>query len=196
MDEKRLISVRNRNNGVTGYTIPDRNIVRSWQINETKKIPFEELRSFSYMPGGLFCLNNLLVVEDQAALEALNMNVEPEYFYTEDDIRKLLLSGTVDEFADFIDFAPEGALNMAKDIAVKEEIPDVRKRDMLSKKTGLNINNAIMINKIMEEEDEADAEAPKERRVPKEKEKVKEPAPAEEAPKRRTTPQYKVVKKG
>ena len=83
---------------------------------------------------------------------------------------------------------------MAKDIAVKEEIPDVRKRDMLSKKTGLNINNAIMINKVMEEEDEADAEAPKERRVPKEK--VKEPAPAEETPKRRTTPQYKVVKKG
>ena len=191
MDEKRLINVRNRNNGVTGYTIPDRNIVRSWQINETKKIPFEELRSFSYMPGGLFCLNNLLVVEDQAALEALNMNVEPEYFYTEDDIRKLLLSGTVDEFADFIDFAPEGALNMAKDIAVKEEIPDVRKRDMLSKKTGLNINNAIMINKIMDEE-ETEVEAPKERRVKKEEE-----APtAEEAPKRRTTPQYKVVTKG
>ena len=190
MDEKRLISVRNRNNGTTGYTIPDRNIVRSWQINETKKIPFEELRSFSYMPGGLFCLNNLLVVEDKAALEALNMNVEPEYFYTEDDIRKLLFTGTIDEFADFIDFAPEGALNMAKDIAVKEEIPDVRKRDMLSKKIGLNINNAIMINKIMDEE-ETEVEAPKERRVKKE-----EAPAAEEAPKRRTTPQYKVVKKG
>ena len=61
---------------------------------------------------------------------------------------------------------------------------------MLSKKIGLNINNAIMINKIMDEE-ETEVEAPKERRVKKE-----EAPAAEEAPQRRTTPQYKVVKKG
>ena len=45
-------------------------------------------------------------------------------------------------------------IDIAKDIAVKEEIPDVRKRDMLSEKTGLNINNAIMVNKVMNAEDE------------------------------------------
>ena len=192
MDDNRLISVRNRNTGETGYVIPDRNINRSWQPNETKKIPFEELRSFSYMPGGLYCLNNLLVVEDEVALEALNMNVEPEYFYNEEDIRRILLQGTVDEFADFLDFAPEGAISLAKDIAVKEEIPDVRKREMLHKKTGLNISNAIMVNKVMAEEGDTEVEAPKQRRVQKEETSTA----AEEAPKRRTTPNYKVVKKG
>lgn len=192
MEDNKLINVRNRNSGETGYVIPDRNINRSWQPNETKKIPFEELRAFSFMPGGLYCLNNLLVVEDSGALEELNMNVEPEYFYTEKDIERILLQGTIDEFADFLDFAPEGAISLARDMAVKEEIPDVRKREMLSKKTGLNINNAIMVNKVMAEEEEATAEAPKQRRVPKEE----TPAAAEEAPKRRTTPQYKVVKKG
>ena len=192
MEDNKLISIRNRNNGETGYVIPDRNINRSWQPNETKKIPFEELRSFSYMPGGLYCLNNLLVVEDQATLDALNMDVEPEYFYNEDDIKRILLQGTVDEFADFLDFAPEGAISLAKDIAVKEEIPDVRKRDMLYKKTGLNINNAIMVNKVMAEEGDAEKEGPKQRRVQKEA----APAAEKEAPKRRTTPNYKVVKKG
>ena len=159
-----LISVRNRNNGATGYFIPDRNIRRSWEYGETKKIPFEELKAFSYMSGGLFALNNLLVVEDKDALELLNMEVEPEYYYTENDIRELLFEGSIDAFADFLDFAPEGAIEIAKNLAVKEQIPDVRKRDMLGKKTGLNINNAIMVNEIMNDDaEETKEEAPKRR---------------------------------
>ena len=193
MDDTMVISVRNRNNGRTGYTIPDQHITRTWEPNETKKITFGELRAFSYMSGGLYALNNLLVVENKAALEALNMQVEPEYFYTEEDIRKILFgSYNYDEFADFLDFAPEGAIEIAKDIAVKEQIPDVKKRDMLSEKTGLNISNAIMVNTIMDEDEKKAEEQPKERRVKIEEEKT-------EAPKRRVaTPsasKYNVVKK-
>ena len=185
-----LISVRNRNGGSTGYVIPDKNIRRSWNYGETKKIPFEELRAFSYLPGGLFALNNLLVVENKEAIDLLNMEVEPEYFYNEDDIKKILLSGSIDEFADFLDFAPEGAIEIAKNIAIKEQIPDVRKRDMLSKKTGLNINNAIMVNEVMnaDEEEKPAEEAPK-RRVQAEEKKS-------ETKERRVAPpadKYKVV---
>ena len=183
-----LINVRNRNGGVTGYTIPDQNIKRSWNYGETKKIPFGELRAFSYLPGGLFALNNLLVVESQEALDLLNMEVEPEYFYTEEDISKLLFEGSIDEFADFLDFAPEGAIDIAKNIAVKEQIPDVRKRDMLSKKTGLNINNAIMVNEIIDGEEEVEEDTPK-RRVPVKEEK------ATTGERRAAAPQYKVVTK-
>lgn len=190
-----LISVRNRNSGDTGYTIPDQHIDRTWAYNETKKIPFAELRSFSYMPGGLYCLNNLLVVEDEEAIKMLNMEVEPEYYYTEDDIRNLLITpNNYDAFADFLDFAPDGAIEIAKNLAIKEEIPDVKKRDMLSEKTGLNISNAIMVNKVMAEETEA-VEEKKERRVKVEEPKKEEAAAA---PTRRTTapPKYKVVSKG
>ena len=186
-----LIEVRNRNMGPTGYTIPDQNIHRSWGTGETKKIPFGELRSFSYLPGGIYALKNLFVVENKEALDLLlNEEVEPEYYYTKEDIKKMLLEGSIDQFADFLDFAPDGAIDIAKDIAVREEIPDVRKREMLSKKTGLNINNAIMINKIMDEDSEnAEAEAPKQRRV-----QVEEP---KEGPKRKAAaPNYKVISKG
>ena len=194
MDDTMVINVRNRNNGRTGYTIPDQHITRLWEPNETKKIPFGELRAFSYMQGGLYALNNLLVVENKAAIEALNMRVEPEYFYTEEDIRKILFgSYNYDEFADFLDFAPEGAIEIAKDIAVKEQIPDVKKRNMLSEKTGLNISNAIMVNTVMSEDEEKAEEQPKERRVKAEEKKESE------APKRRTaapsTSKYNVVKK-
>lgn len=188
-----LIVVRNRNNGSTGYELPERHIHRVWRVNETKRIPFEELKEFSYTPAGPYMLNNLFVIENQEALDLLNMEVEPEYYYTEEDIRKLLFMGTIDEFEDFINFAPIGALGIAKDIAVKEEIPDVRKRDMLSKKTGLNINNAIMVNHALAEDDKPKAaeEPVKERKAAKPEIDAIEDKPVRKA----ATPQYKVVSK-
>lgn len=165
MDEKTLISVRNRNNGFTGYSIPDKGIWRNFAPNETKKVTLEELRQLQYQPGGDYTLANLLVVEDKSALEILNMQVEPEYNYTESDIRNLLLNGTLDQLKDFLDFAPDGAIDIAKTIAIKEEIPDVRKRDIISKATGFNINNAINVNHIMDTEDEESTSEKKERRV-------------------------------
>lgn len=187
-----LISVRNRNNGETWYQL-DSGIVRAFQRDEIKKVPFKELVQLNYSEGGRALLAENLVIENKEALALLNMNVEPEYFYEDSDIRMLLFDGTYDEFADFLDFAPEGAIEIAKDIAVREEIPDVKKREMLSKKTGLNINNAIMVNHIMDDDSEKKEEVKKERRVKAEDQsKV-----AEDKPARRTvapaTPNYKVV---
>ena len=129
-----LIIVRNRNNGRTGYTL-DNNFHRDFGFQEEKKVPFEELKRLSYAPGGKYLLDNYLVVENQEALDLLNMKVEPEYFYNEAKIRELLFAyNNIDEFADFLDFAPVGAIEIAKTIAIDEQIPDVRKREMLSKK--------------------------------------------------------------
>lgn len=195
MEDNTLILVRNRNNGTTGYTLPDSNVRRRFAPGETKKIPLSELRSLQYSPGGSYILDNLLIIENKEALEDLNMKVEPEYFFTEETIRKLLFNNdNMDAFLDFLDFATDGAIEIAKDIAVKEVLPDTRKREALSKRTGFNIDNAINVNKIMnEDEEKKSAEAPaKERRV------KAASTTTEEAPKRRTaaeTPQYNVVNK-
>ena len=186
-----IIKVRNRNNGSTGYTLPDSNVRRSFAPGETKNIPFSELKSLQYAPGGAYMLENLLVVEDAEALKDLNMSVEPEYFYDEKKIKDLLLNGSMDAFLDFLDFATEGAIEIAKDIAVKEKIPDVRKREAISKKTGFNIDNAIKVNEIMDAEDQSEESKTekKERRVKVEEETAK--------PARRVeTPKYNVVSKG
>lgn len=181
MDAKSLISVRNRNNGFTGYSIPDKGIWRNFAPGETKKISLEELQQLQYQPGGEYTLNNLLVVQDASALEYLNMQVEPEYNYTEKDIKNLLLNGSLDQLKDFLDFAPEGAIEIAKEIAVNEEIPDIRKRDAISEATGFNINNAINVNHAMAEDDK-----------PKQEESTKtrrtEPMNAESTKTRRTDP--------
>ena len=187
-----IIKVRNRNNGSTGYVLPDSNVRRSFAPGETKNIPLGELKSLQYAPGGAYMLENLLVVENEEALKILNMSVEPEYFYDEAKIKDLLFNGEMDAFLDFLDFATEGAIEIAKDIAVKEQIPDTRKRKALSEKTGFNIDNAIKVNEIMNAEDQSEEtqEKKKERRVKLEEEQPKTPQ------RRVVVPQYNVVSKG
>lgn len=189
MKDTELVQVRNRNNGTTGYTL-DNNFHRDFSPKEIKKVPFSELKQLSYAPGGQYILDNYLVIENQEALNLLNMKVEPEYFYTEEKVKEILFSDNLDAFADFLDFAPKGAIEIAKNIAINEQIPDVRKRDMLSKKTGLNINNAIMVNEVMKAEDETSKEEKKVRRVQTESNKE------DKTPSRRTSlPDYKIVTK-
>ena len=199
MKDETLVVVKNRNNGSTGYTLPDSNVRRTFAPGESKKIPLGELKSLQYSSGGSFILDNLLVIESQEALDALNMKVEPEYFYDEAKIRDLLYNSNMDEFLDFLDFATEGAIEIAKDIAVKEQIPDTRKREAISKKTGFNIDSAININKIMDAEDEKteETEQKKERRVqiegqPTRRAAVPEIKISESTP---SAPKYNVVSK-
>ena len=188
-----LINVRNRNNGTTGYTLADgAKETRLWAENEVKKITFAELKRVSYLPGGAELLRDYLVIEDPAAIEALNVGIDiqeqPEYLYTENEIRDLLFNGSLDELKDFLDFSPDGGIEIAKQIAVNEELPDMRKRKIISEATGFNINTAIEINDMMKDNGvEEDAAPKKQRRVAKEA----EAAPASEKPTRRTN--YKIV---
>ena len=187
-----LINVRNRNNGTTGYTLADgAKETRLWAENEVKKITFAELKRVSYLPGGAELLRDYLVIEDPAAIEALNVGIDiqeqPEYLYTENEIRDLLFNGSLDELKDFLDFSPDGGIEIAKQIAVNEELPDMRKRKIISEATGFNINTAIEINDMMKDNGVAEDAAPKkQRRVAKEDEATPE------KPTRRTT-SYKIV---
>lgn len=176
-----LVVVRNRNRGGTSYLI-DGNWI-NFEYNEVKKVPFSHLKSLTYTNGGRYLLDHCLVIEDKEALKQLGMNVEPEYYYTDEQIRKVLFDGSYDEFADFLDFAPNGAIEIAKNLAVTEELPDNHKRDMLGQRTGLNISNAIMINKVMNEDNnDAEEAAPKQRRVKIEESKTEAPARRVAAP--------------
>ena len=167
-----LVNVRNRNNGTTSYRLADSRIDRTWQPGETKKISLDELQALQWEPGGDYILKHLLVVEDKEAVDGLNMAVEPEYFYTEAEIRKVLFEGSLDELLDYLDFAPEGGIELVKHIAVTEQLPDTRKREAISKRTGFNIDTAIQINRMMEDETSTEEEKKPEnggRRVPKSK---------------------------
>lgn len=171
-----IVKVRNRSYGTVGYKIPEMNVQRKFQKNESKDITMEELRKLSFQPGGQELINQFLVVENKEALQELNPNHEPEYFYTEADVERMLTTASYEEFLDCLDFAPEGVIGLLKDKAVQLEIHDLRKRDAIFKKTGFNVTRQIQINQESKEDD-AEAAETKKRRVAIEEEPKQESAP-------------------
>lgn len=157
------ITVTNRDNGTVGYTIPDlNNLHRNYQAKEKKSITMEELRKLSYIPGGLYLLRNCLVLDNKEAIQELLGEVEPEYFYSEAEIKQLLKTGSLAQLEDCLDFAPKGVIDLVKSIAVETELNDINKRQVILNKTGFNVTKAIEINR---ETTEAEVQEEKVRRA-------------------------------
>jgi hypothetical protein len=162
-EKNKIIKIKNRSRGTVDYIIPDLNLTRSFQSGEEKEITKEELTKLAYIPGGQVLLNEYLIVLDKESQEEIVPDAEPEYFYTEEDIKKLLLEGSLDQLLDCLDFAPEGVIDLVKSLAVSLKIDNVSKRNAILEKTGFNVTRAIEIN---EESTEAiTEEETKKRRV-------------------------------
>ena len=155
VDKNKLIKVSNRDSGSVGYQLPELRVIRNFQKGETKEISMDELRQLSYIPGGQVILNECLIIHDQEALAELLPECEPEYFYTEEDIKNLLLTGTMDQFMDCLDFAPGGVIDILKNLAVDLKVNDLAKRQAILEKTGFNVTKAIEINEASEVVEEA-----------------------------------------
>ena len=196
VENNTIINVTNRSRGSVGYVIPDMgNLQRKFAYGETKQITAEEVRKLDWTPGGHILLRDYLIIDNKDLVAELLHEVEPEYNYTEDKIKDILLNGSMDEFMDCLDFAPEGVVSLMKDLAVKLEIPDVRKRQAISERTNSSVDNAIKINQLSKTEDDDKAPEVKQRRV-----QTADAATATQK-ERRTTPtttapqKYKVVEK-
>lgn len=147
-----LIKVLNRDNGSVCYSIPEMNgLRRVYQSGETKQVTFEELQKLSYIPGGMTLLKQNLVILNDEAVNRLLGHVEPEYRYTEADVKKIMQEGSLDQFLDCLDFAPDGVKELIKTLAVEMPLNDVNKRQAIFNKLGFNVDNAIRIKKESEQ---------------------------------------------
>ena len=156
LNKNTKIKATNRSNSSIGYTLPDmNNLRRKFYPGETKEVSYEELQKLSYTPGGMRLLRQYLILDNEEAIAALIGGVELEYNYTDADIEKLLLNGSLDELLDCLDFAPSGVIDLVKDLAVKLEINDLSKRQAIQEKLGFNVTSAIEINRANKETTEA-----------------------------------------
>ena len=153
MKKDTIIKVLNRDNGAVVYSIPEMNgLTRTFHSGETKEVTFEEIQKLSYIPGGIDLLRDSLVILDsKEAIDEILGHVEPEYSYTKDDIIKLMKFGSLDEFLDCLDFAPQGVKDLIKTLAVELPLNDVNKREAILEKLGFNVDNAIRIKKEVAE---------------------------------------------
>lgn len=152
LNKDTLIKVKNRNNGAVGYEVADLDVRRRFSPNEEKEIEFEELRLLSFVPGGEYMLNHYLYIDNKEAVQKLLGNVEPEYKYTDEDIKNLLLNGSVAELQDCLDFAPSGVVELVKKYAVDLKLNDIQKRKAIKDITGFDVTKAVEVNEETEDE--------------------------------------------
>ena len=153
LDKDVLVKVTNRDNGSVGYVIPDlNNLHRNFQSGETKEVTMNELRKLSYIPGGEEILRNYLIIHNEDAVKELLNQVEPEYYYTEADVKNLLLNGSLDALKDCLEFAPKGTIDLVKKLAIEMPLNDIAKRKAILEMTGFNVDAAIMVNEETKEE--------------------------------------------
>ncbi len=186
LNKTEMCKVKNRSTSVVVYKIPETNLRREFAPGETKRIPSDEFEKLTYQPGGKELLANFLQIEDEEITTELNIPREPEYDMSEDQIRDLLLTGSLNAFLDALDFAPLGVIDLIKSLAVSLPLTDYNKRQALKEKTGFDIDKALMHIEEEKAEENVPAAAPQRRVQP-----VKENA----EPARRTTPKYKVTSK-
>lgn len=187
LDKNEIVKITNRYDGRVGYSIPEMgNLRRSFASGETKEVTMDELRKLSYLPGGQALLDRYFVVSNEQAVTELVGDVEPEYYYTDEDVKRLLLTGSLDELKDCLDFAPKGVIELVKKYAVELKINDISKRQAIKAATGFNVDMAVYIN---EETSEERIEEKKERRVATKKAETTTTGRRTAAP----TSKYKVV---
>lgn len=177
------MKVRNRSTSTVVYSIPDLNVKRTFAIGEIKEIPKNELEVLLQQPGGKVILTEYLQVALEDVVQLDVETPEQEYFYTEEDVKRVMQFGSQDEFLDMLDFAPEGVMDIIKTYAVQLPLTDLYKIEALRDKTGFDSSKALENSKDEDGEIKV-ANTPK-RRVSTET--------ASDKPARRTTPEYKVI---
>ena len=137
--------VKNRSSNRVIYRIPELNIRREFMPGEAKKIDHEELEKLSYRPGGTNLIANYLQISDEEVAIEFNSGrpLEPEYNFNEEDVRKLLVSGSLDSLLDALDFAPQVVIEMIKALAVNLPLTDTQKAQAIKAKTGFDVSAAI-----------------------------------------------------
>ena len=162
-----MFNVKNRSTSVVVYRIPESNLRREWAPGEVKRIPFGELEKLTYQPGGRELIANFLQIMENEVTDDLNVHREPEYNMSEEQVRDLILNGSIDAFLDALDFAPLGVIDLIKTMSVQLPITDMAKREALKAKTGFDVDKAIENDRASKEDDKKEtiADKPVERRV-------------------------------
>lgn len=147
------IKIKNRGAATVIYTIPEMNMRREFSPGEIKEITYEELRALSYAPGGEELIRDFLQVMDNEILDDMNIQVEPEYHLSEEQIKELLINGSQDQLLDVLDFAPESVINLIKAYAVSLPLNDSQKREILKEKLHFDVDGVLKIQKQIAEDE-------------------------------------------
>ena len=169
-----IIAVRNFTDQRVVYTIPEKNIRRDFSGFETKQIQAGELRELWFKSGGAKLLQDYLGVNNRELAKEFGITNDlftHEYSWTNEDIDRVLTSGSEDELADALDYAPRGIVETIIDRAVALRIPNMNKRKLIKEMTDKDINKKIGYAELLATDNDKVENTPRRRRVPQSEEK-------------------------
>ena len=175
-----MFRVKNRGASTVVYKIADKGIRREFQPGQILNISAEELEELTFQPGGTMILSQFLQILDLEGIQTARIKTEPEYHMSEQDVAKLITSGSLDAFLDALDFAPIGVIDLIKKLSISIPMVDIQKRKALKEKTGFDVEAALK----HQEEDKEDTQTTILKQNNNGERRVKNDAPAG----RRTTP--------
>lgn len=139
-----MVKVTNRSRGSVVYKLPELNVRREFYPQETKTIAKSEIEQLTAQPGGRELLYNYLFIEDKEVIkDVINVEPEPEYWLTEENIPNWMQTSSLDEFKDGLDFAPDGIKDLIKKYAVELPLNDVSKRKAMLDQLNFNVDVAV-----------------------------------------------------
>jgi hypothetical protein len=150
--------------GLVTYTLTDPQVTRTWRPNELKILTFHELYQLLNHPGGAILLKERLQIRDNKVRQALQLPLDPEYLYTEEDAKNLAINGTQEQILDALEFGPLGLASMIKHHAIL----NTNSLDRVNFFNTLFSMNIQELRKSVEDTPEEKPEAPRRRSQPKE----------------------------
>lgn len=115
-----------------------------FNAHEPKKLNAGVLRRLYYSHGGEVLLRNYLSVKNADLAKEFGVSEDTiEYNWTQEDVDKVLTTGSLDELKDALDFGPDGIKDLIIDRAIALKIDNVSKRQAIKEKTGSDITTMI-----------------------------------------------------
>ena len=153
----REVKVWSTSIGEVIYALDDPNVRRNWKPGEVKVLTFHELYQLSKHPGGMSMLANNLQIREMDIREALELPLEPEYLYTEEDARRLVNKGSNDEIYDALEFGPRSLAAMIRYYAILD-VDSVERMRFFNGLFQMNIQQ--IRDNMIETEEKAEAATP------------------------------------
>lgn len=160
-----MVAVRNLTLNPVAYHVPSLNgLRRELPPRATIKVPAGELRQLNYELGGARLLRDYLCVGNKSLAQEFGVDPDTfdnEYNWTLADIDKALLGNDDNVLLDAMDFAPDGVKDSIAQRAVELEIPDMNRRNIISKATEYDIDQMIKNKQQIEADDKEEKEEKK-----------------------------------
>ena len=148
--------------GKVHYELQDPKVTRTFNPGELKILTFHEIYQLANHPGGMYLLVNNLQIRDNKVRQAIGLSVDPEYLYTEEDAKILVVNGTREQILDALEFGPLGLASMIKHFAVIH-VDSSDKINFFNKLFSMNI---LELRDAFDKEDESQPKAGKRRATP------------------------------